>query len=95
MERVRELSVHLFVPCAPGDMPEGERVAFWQEVLQVIRAPGCCPLLGSGPCLCVASTTPRRQVRAQVPRCLALLRDWHPVLLRALSDLIGWAVSWW
>ena len=55
------------------------------------HAPGCCPLLGSDHCLCVAATTLRRQVRAQVPRCLPPLRDWHPVLLRAHNDLVGWA----
>ena len=55
------------------------------------HAPGCCPLLGSNHCLCVAATTLRRQVRAQVPRCLPPLRDWHPVLLRAHNNLVGWA----
>ena len=38
------------------------------------HAPGCCPLLGSDHCLCVAATTFRQQVRAQVPRCLPPLR---------------------
>ena len=56
-----------------------------------IRAPGCCPLLGSDHFLLVASTTLRRQITTQVPRSLPLLRDWHPVLLRAHHDLTGWA----
>ena len=46
-------------------------------------------LLGSDHCLCVA-TTLRQQLRAQVPRCLPPLRDWHPALLRAHNDLVGW-----
>ena len=53
------------------------------------HAPGCCPFLGSDHCLCVAATTLQQQVRAQVLRCLPLLRDWHPVLLRAHNDLVG------
>ena len=56
-----------------------------------VEAPGCCPIMGSGHYLCVASASLiHRPAHVQSQRLLPL-RNWPSTLLRAYGDLCTWS----